>query len=94
MSEMYGNLWISAHGDTPSKLWASAIKSLSGQQINHGLELLIKRGEKYAPSLPEFVALCKSYHPPTKQITKEKRPPTDKQKVSKHIADMRRALHS
>lgn len=89
---MHGNLWVSAYGESVSELWANAINLLSVLQIKHGLDCWMKRGEKYPPSLPEFVALCKSYHPPAKQITKEKRPPPDKQKVSEHIAEMREAL--
>lgn len=39
--------------------WAFDLAGLSDEQINYGLSVLRDSGSKFAPSLPEFVAMCK-----------------------------------
>ena len=59
MTEIYGHRWTSAHGETPTELWSTALSALSGEQIRVGLMACLDSGEPWPPSLPEFVAWCR-----------------------------------
>lgn len=59
MTEIYGLKWTSAHGETPTDLWSTALSALSGEAVKAGLHACLTSGEAWPPSLPEFVALCR-----------------------------------
>lgn len=64
MTEIYGHRWTSAHGETPTALWSTALSGLSGDQVKRGLLACLTNGDAWPPSLPEFLAWCR---PPARE---------------------------
>lgn len=59
MTEIYGHKWTSAHGETPTDLWSTALSALSGEAVKAGLHACLTSGDAWPPSLPEFLAVCR-----------------------------------
>jgi hypothetical protein len=52
--------------------WEKALDGLSDHQINQGMVNLLNSGNRFEPSLPEFMAMCrggaKAYHKPYQSL--------------------------
>lgn len=59
MTEMYTTRWTSQHGDTPTDTWCKGLADMSAADLGVGLAALLKSGEAWPPSLPEFRAYCR-----------------------------------
>jgi hypothetical protein len=68
MTEVYGHRWISAWGEgtnpdgTPTRAaqtWAEGLARYSLDEIRQAFEKLVKRGDEWPPTLPEFMRLCR-----------------------------------
>ena len=51
---------IRRFGKAPPEEWGSALAQLIDAQLRYGLEQLVKSGRALPPSLPEFLALCRT----------------------------------
>jgi len=67
MSAIYGHRWVSAYGlhvDETGKVsqaaetWAMGLSGLSREQLAHGFDYLLKNGQEWPPTLPEFREMC------------------------------------
>ena len=58
MAEIYGHKWISSYGEKPNHAWISGLRDVSPEKIKYGIESIIKSGESWPPSLPEFIDYC------------------------------------
>lgn len=47
-------------GQTPPMEWDAALSQLTDAQLNHGLNSVLSSGKQHMPSLPEFIAICRS----------------------------------
>jgi hypothetical protein len=47
-------------GSTPPREWESALSYLTDAQIRHGMDTLVKSGAEHIPSLPQFIASCRT----------------------------------
>lgn len=59
MVEMYGPKWTSQAGEKPTELWSKAVSALSDDQVRTALGKCIKSGDRWPPSLPEFLTLAR-----------------------------------
>jgi len=57
---LYGSGLIRRFGKSPPDEWANLLGQLTDMQLRHGLEQLVKSGRAMPPSLPEFLALCRT----------------------------------
>jgi len=96
MTEIYGALWASSYGETPTPAWSRAILSLPADQmaerIKQGLNHCATCGAKYPPTLPEFLSMCKplpAHYTPTKALPK---PKGDKNRARAAIGEIRTKL--
>ena len=53
-------------GDKPMKIWLDGLKTLSDTQIELGMEMALRSGMQFPPSLATFLSWCRSapYHEP------------------------------
>lgn len=62
MAEIYGHRWTSAYGEDASKgagqTWSKGLAQLSVEQIASGIESIVKAGDAWPPTLPEFRFAC------------------------------------
>ena len=58
MAEIYGHKWVSSYGDKPNFAWISGLRDIPSSSIKYGLEHIIKSGDGWPPSLPEFIEYC------------------------------------
>lgn len=59
MQEMFGSSWSSQYGDAPSRTWTQALSHMTDEQIVRGLQRIALGGEKFPPTLPQFIAVCR-----------------------------------
>lgn len=59
MTQMYGNIWINRHGESPRPVWVTQLHHLSESQIKKGLRELVNSGAEFPPALPAFIAMCR-----------------------------------
>jgi hypothetical protein len=62
LASLYGTKFtnpfgVSPHGPT-GDMWRAALAGLGDAQLRHGLRALVTAGDKFAPTAPEFRALC------------------------------------
>lgn len=61
---MYGKHWFDLWSDVPmadvKNAWREDLAGVTGEQIRHGLEHC-KTHNKFPPTLPEFVGLCRQF---------------------------------
>ena len=72
MAEIYGHKWVSQYGEcsdesgnlsSSAKTWAEGLASLGDQAtqmqlISQGFSKIVKSGDEWPPSLPQFLAVC------------------------------------
>lgn len=60
MNSMFGERWIRSFGERtdPDGTWSRALAGLTPRQIADGLNAVLRLGEKWPPSAPEFRAMC------------------------------------
>ncbi|MHB0820110.1 hypothetical protein ACYCFK_17770 [Stutzerimonas stutzeri] len=60
MAGLYGHKWASSFGADvdPDGIWAIALAGLQSNQISHGLASVVRMGNEWPPSAPEFRKLC------------------------------------
>ena len=100
MTEMYGHRWTASFGDSPSEKWAHFVDRADDAMLTRGLSALVKRGDDWPPSLPEFIRLCRPekrenaamYHCPLDRQLPKKLTDEDREKGREGIAAARKAL--
>ena len=77
------------------KEWAVGLIGLSDRQIQEGFEKMLREGRRFPPTLPEFVALCRSgaSMASSKPLVKRIRLDSDKLKARAAIRRIREVLH-
>ncbi len=59
MAAIYGHKWTSSYGLTDADgTWAMGLDGLTPKQIGHGINICIKEGASWPPSLPQFRDMC------------------------------------
>lgn len=67
MASIYGHKWTSSYGDVSSpdgglsdtaEVWSTGLAGVSAEQFARGLEVCVKSGEAWPPTLPEFREMC------------------------------------
>ena len=66
---MFGHTFTSTHGESPvdengqltgsGRTWAASLSDVTREQIVNGMRACKDSGDKWPPSIPEFVAMCK-----------------------------------
>ena len=66
---MFGHTFTSTHGESPvdedgqltgsGRTWAASLNDVTREQIVNGMRACKDSGDKWPPSIPEFVAMCK-----------------------------------
>ncbi len=66
---MFGHTFTSTHGESPvdedgqltgsGRTWAASLNDVTHEQIVNGMRACKDSGDKWPPSIPEFVAMCK-----------------------------------
>lgn len=59
MGDLYGPLWTSGYGSTPTAAWRATLSGLSPDEVRRGLRATAESGERHPPSAPEFRARCR-----------------------------------
>lgn len=65
MTDIYGHKWSSAHGEIDhDDTWLRGLSDLTPAELSHGLSECARQepdqnGDTWAPTLPEFRAMCK-----------------------------------
>lgn len=57
---LYGDSLLRKFGDEPPQEWVAGLTQVSDYQLSRGMRRLLFGGKAHAPSLPEFVKLCRS----------------------------------
>lgn len=57
---LYGDSLLRKFGDEPPPEWAASIGELNDYQLARGMRRLKYSGKPHAPSLPEFLKLCRT----------------------------------
>jgi hypothetical protein len=57
---LFGDSLLRKFGAQPPGEWVAAIKSLNDYQLRQGMRRMTFSGKPHAPSLPEFVKLCRA----------------------------------
>lgn len=69
MTYLYGHKFTSTNGESAvvdgvltdvAKTWSIALTGITGDQIATGLQACVNSGNEWPPSVPGFVAMCKS----------------------------------
>ena len=60
MTMLYGHKWTSSVGDCDDGTWMAGLHDITAQMIADGLERIIKGGNDWPPSLPEFRKICEN----------------------------------
>ena len=63
MAQTYGPLWRE-YGDTPLPAWSQELTRLTRAELHRGVRAVMKSGERWPPTLPEFVGMCRRQRPP------------------------------
>jgi hypothetical protein len=103
MAELFGPKFLDDFGEAPTRMWITAVASLSDEQIQRGFGRMIEAGRKWAPNIPEFVAECRRTEPVrylgvplTNEQLKNLLPPPERQAPVPtrdfYLAKMRRTL--
>jgi len=67
MGEIYGHKWVSGYGEAltsagdlsqTAETWLIGLSGVTGEQFASGLEICVKSGEAWPPTLPEFREMC------------------------------------
>lgn len=61
MGEAFGAAWVNQYGrvgESAFQTWVIALRDLTPQQIKYGFTKVMKRKDRYPPSMNEFRALC------------------------------------
>lgn len=67
MGEVYGHKWVSGYGEALNKdgslasvaeTWLVGLTGVNAEQFASGLEVCVKSGEPWPPTLPEFREMC------------------------------------
>jgi hypothetical protein len=90
MTQMFGQSWITKHGDRPSPIWRNQLTVLTQDDIKQGLKHLVETGEQHPPSLPYFISICKRKTLPEYQ--RLPRPEPDEKLARASIAEMKKIL--
>lgn len=73
--------------------WQVALKPLSEEQVDHGLQLVLDAGERFEPSMPRFVQMCRGATGPAyDQYKSLPKPKSDKSVAVGEIIKMRGLL--
>ena len=59
MGELYGALWTSGYGSTPTDAWRATLSGLTPSEVKAGLRATAETGERFPPSAPQFRARCR-----------------------------------
>ena len=68
MAICFGHRWTSNYGEAlnnkneltdAANIWLNGLIDLSTDQIKHGLDVMLKAGDEWPPSMPQFVKMCK-----------------------------------
>ena len=69
MAICFGHRWTSNYGEAlnadknlteAANIWLNGLNDLSTDQIKAGLDQMLKDGEEWPPSMPQFVKMCKN----------------------------------
>lgn len=65
LGAMYGKAWLDmwegAPIDAVRATWASALVGCSPEMVDKAIDAMLERGQKFPPSLPEFVSLTRQF---------------------------------
>jgi len=59
MTTIYGNRWTSQYGDKDDGTWQWGLSGVEWRAAAQALGRLVKRGDGWPPSLPEFRMMCR-----------------------------------
>lgn len=59
MGDLYGPLWTSGYGQTPTDAWRATLSGLTAAEVKRGLRATVESGEHYPPTAPAFRARCR-----------------------------------
>ena len=60
MVEIYGALWTTQNGSSPSDLWIDFVSRIDVMILKIAITLITQSGKTFPPHLPEFIAICKT----------------------------------
>lgn len=93
MTEMYGEPWPRSYGDTPPDSWAEALEPFEAHHIRAAVRACFRREDRWPPSLPEFVKLCKAAVSPQHVKSLPKPVLTDEQRqLGREMAEASRQI--
>ena len=79
--------------DTLVAVWMKGLEGLTRTQVEQGIQVAVKSGSTFVPSLPEFRLMCKgSGDPSHKLFPTLPKPKADPEIARQAIAEMRRVL--
>ena len=59
LGDLYGPLWTSGYGKTPTAAWRATLSGLTADEVKRGLRATAESGERHPPSAPQFRARCR-----------------------------------
>lgn len=95
MAKIYGHKWVSSYGEADDGSWGKGLAGITPEQIGVGLDQILKDGESWPPSLPEFRMMCEgrkengfglSYTPECYRVKNE----TDQKKLANPATEVTR----
>lgn len=61
LSQTWGNKFLEEYGKRPNAAWSMALKDIPVDVARYAVLGLIREGQPYAPTLPEFIGYCRRY---------------------------------
>jgi len=59
MGNLFGPLWTSGYGSTPTAAWRATLSGLTPAEVKRGLRATAESGDRHPPSAPQFRARCR-----------------------------------
>jgi hypothetical protein len=63
LGQTYGSKFAEQYGPMPNEAWSAMLENITPEQAKHALHKLIHAGSAFPPTLPEFVAMVKTFRP-------------------------------
>ena len=95
LSQVWGNKFLEEYGRRPNDAWTAALADVSIDAARHAVKGLIKEGEPFAPTLPQFLAYCRRYRPrpePIPLLEEQEPSPEAKERARANLDQLRRDL--
>jgi hypothetical protein len=92
IAQTWGNKFLEEYGAKPNDAWTMALTAVEPAAAKLALNILIRAGSAFAPTLPEFIGATKAYRKPEDRATVHLLPQPDPEKARANLDRIRKML--